>query len=688
MAQNNTKLCDFSDTNNNDFISTPIAPITDAESCENNAALFNLVMKDQFSGLPSEDAATHLNNFVDLCDMQNKRDTDNDIVKLKLFPFSLRDRAKTWFSSLPRNSLDSWNKCKDAFISKYFPPARIISLRNDIMNFKQLDHEHVAQALERMKLMIRNCPTHGLNLWMIIQNFYAGLNFAYRNLIDSAARGTFMETTLGEATKLLDNIMVNYSQWHTERSSSKKVHAIEEISVLSGKMDELMKLFAAKSASSDPNNMPLSTLIENNNESLDVNFVGRNNFGNNAYRCNFNPRPFHSNSSNNYGNSYNNSYGKMPSEFETSVKEFMISQNNFNAMLEEKLLKVDELGRSVDRITLDVDSLKLRSIPPKHDTNESLKAMRISIDECKERTARMHAKRENYIKVCSSRYHENKGEDLRVIDVSPIRSLFSSINLYEDRIGDDSSLRCPNDSEFLDLDAKIVKRGSEEIKTLHSDEPTTLDFKGFNYDNCSLIDCISLLQSVLNSPHAYYQNKAFTKHIVDALMQSYEEKLELEVSIPRKLYDEWEPTIKIKIKDHECYALCDLGASVSTIPKTLCDLVGFHELDDCSLNLHLADSTIKKPMGRINDVITAANRNYMPVDFIVLEIDCNPSCHIILRRPFLRTIGAIVDMKEGNIRFQFPLRKGMEHFPRKKIKLPYESIMRATYGLPSKDGNT
>jgi hypothetical protein len=57
-----------------------------------------------------------------------------------------------------------------------------------------------------------------------------------------------MEITLGEATKLLDNIMANYSQWHTERSStSKKVHTIEEINVLSGKMDELMKLFASKS---------------------------------------------------------------------------------------------------------------------------------------------------------------------------------------------------------------------------------------------------------------------------------------------------------------------------------------------------------------------------------------------------------------------------------------------------------
>ena len=118
--------------------------------------------------------------------------------------------------------------------------------------------------------------------------------------------------------------MANYSQWHTERSTNKKVHAIEEINVLSGKMDDLMKLFASKGVSSDPNDMPLSTLIENNNESMDVNFVGRNNFGNNTYRGNFNPRPYPSNPSNNYGNSYNNSYGnfnKMPSEFESSVKD-------------------------------------------------------------------------------------------------------------------------------------------------------------------------------------------------------------------------------------------------------------------------------------------------------------------------------------------------------------------------------
>ena len=64
------------------------------------------------------------------------------------------------------------------------------------MNFKQLDDEHVAQSWERMKLMICNCPTHGLNSWMIIQNFYARLDFASRNLLDSAVGGTFMEITL------------------------------------------------------------------------------------------------------------------------------------------------------------------------------------------------------------------------------------------------------------------------------------------------------------------------------------------------------------------------------------------------------------------------------------------------------------------------------------------------------------
>jgi hypothetical protein len=174
---------------------------------------------------------------------------------------------------LPRNSIDSWVKCKDAFIGKYYPPAKIISLRIDIMKFRQFDNEYVAQTWERMKSLIKNCPTHGLTTWMIIQTFYAGLNFSSRNLLDSAAEGTFMSIILGAATKLLDNMMVNYSEWHTERApQGKKVNSIQETSSLSDKIDTIMAMLVNDRAHVDPSNVPLASLIAQE-EHVDVNFI-------------------------------------------------------------------------------------------------------------------------------------------------------------------------------------------------------------------------------------------------------------------------------------------------------------------------------------------------------------------------------------------------------------------------------
>src|SRR3954471_24241399 len=294
-SNENTKLCDFTSHNNSDFNCTPIAPPATSAPYEIKPALLNLVMKDQFSGA-GEDAALHLNNFIELYDMQKYKEVDGDIVKLKLFPFSLRGRAKEWLQSLPKNSIDSWVKCKDAFIENYYPPTKIIQLRSNIMNFRQLDNEHVAQAWELMRSLVKNCPTHGLTSWMVIQTFYAGLNFTSRNLLDSAAGGTFMSTTLGDATKLLDEMMLNYSQWHTERSpTGKKVNSVEEISSLNEKVDLIMSVLT-KQYPIHPHDVPLNSLVAQ--EQVDVNFISRNNFNDNAYRSNFgrnNPRPFPSN---------------------------------------------------------------------------------------------------------------------------------------------------------------------------------------------------------------------------------------------------------------------------------------------------------------------------------------------------------------------------------------------------------
>jgi hypothetical protein len=189
------------------------------------------------------------------------------------------------------------------------------------------------------------------------------------------------------------------------------------------------------------------------------------------------------------------------------------------------------------------------------------------------------------------------------------------------------------------------------------------------------------LQNLARIPNASAMNMAFTKHITNALMQIREEKLKQKVSIPRKLEDGWEPIIKMKVNDFYCNALRDLGASISVMPRKINDMLGLSPLENCYLDVPLSDVAKKKPLGRINDVLIMVNNNLVPVDFLVLDIECNASCPIILGRPFRRTVGAIIDMKEGTIRYQFPLKKGMEHFPRKGKKLPFDSIIRTNYEL-------
>src|ERR1041385_2686502 len=139
--------------------------------------------------------------------------------------------------------------------------------------------------------------------------------------------------------------------------------------------------------------------------------------------------------------------------------------------------------------------------------------------------------------------------------------------------------------------------------------------------------------------------------------------------------------IKIHLNNFSCYALCDVGASTSVMPKRMYDIFELKPFDPCSFGVRLVYSSVKKPLGKIDDLLIIVNDNYVLVDFTIMDIECEPSCLIILGRPFLRTVGAIIDMKEGIIKFQFPLRKGMEHFPRKNIKLPFESVTWAGYIL-------
>jgi hypothetical protein len=92
--------------------------------------------------------------------------------------------------------------------------------------------------------------------------------------------------------------------------------------------------------------------------------------------------------------------------------------------------------------------------------------------------------------------------------------------------------------------------------------------------------------------------------------------------------------------------------------------------------LLLADDSIKHDLDKVSNVMVKLHMTFVPVDFIIMDMENKTSSLIILGRPFLRTIGAIIDSKEGNVKFQFSHKKCMEHFPRKrdtpKYKFPHE----------------
>jgi hypothetical protein len=92
-------------------------------------------------------------------------------------------------------------------------------------------------------------------------------------------------------------------------------------------------------------------------------------------------------------------------------------------------------------------------------------------------------------------------------------------------------------------------------------------------------------------------------------------------------------------------------------------------MEKCDIDLLLVDDSTKHALGRIDNVMTELHMNFVPVNSIIMDMRSNTSSPIILGRPFLRTRGIIIDSKEGYMKFQFPHKKCMEHFPRKKMNI-------------------
>ena len=79
-----------------------------------------------------------------------------DVIKLQLFPFSLRDIAATWFNSLPVGSVNTWEELVEAYMSRFFPLALTVERRGEIIVFKEGEYEILYTTWERFKIFLKD----------------------------------------------------------------------------------------------------------------------------------------------------------------------------------------------------------------------------------------------------------------------------------------------------------------------------------------------------------------------------------------------------------------------------------------------------------------------------------------------------------------------------------------------------
>ncbi|XP_073063971.1 uncharacterized protein [Primulina eburnea] len=195
-----------------------------ANNFELKPAVINMVQQNQFGEAATADPHLHLRTFLEITDTIKINGVSDEVIRLRLFLFSLRDQARSLLQSLPLGSITTWADLVTKFLSK------------------QRELEVLYEAWERYKELLRKCPNHGYTDWVQIELFYNSLDGPTRGNVDAAAGGTIFSKTPDEAYDLLEQMTINNYQYPSERSGSRKpagVYVVDPIASLTAQVSAL-----------------------------------------------------------------------------------------------------------------------------------------------------------------------------------------------------------------------------------------------------------------------------------------------------------------------------------------------------------------------------------------------------------------------------------------------------------------
>ncbi|XP_070052663.1 uncharacterized protein [Nicotiana tomentosiformis] len=99
-------------------------------------------------------------------------------------------------------------------------------------------------------------------------------------------------------------------------------------------------------------------------------------------------------------------------------------------------------------------------------------------------------------------------------------------------------------------------------------------------------------------------------------------------------------------------ALCDLGESINLMPLAIYKRLGIGRARSTFMLLQLADRTVKRPSGILDDVLVQVGKFVFPADFVILDCRIDEEIPIILGRPFLATRRALIDCETGELKMR------------------------------------
>ena len=111
-------------------------PAIDTNNFELKPALITMVQQHQFTGHPTEDPNEPLGRFLTMANIVKLNGVRPEVIKLHLFPFSLRDTTATWYEYLPYGSVDTWEELVEAYLGRFFPPALTSERMREIIVFQ------------------------------------------------------------------------------------------------------------------------------------------------------------------------------------------------------------------------------------------------------------------------------------------------------------------------------------------------------------------------------------------------------------------------------------------------------------------------------------------------------------------------------------------------------------------------